>query len=208
MKAADMAGRTGRRAIVASGAARGQPAQGSEDSAPPLYNPGHRSKQELAMQIGDRTVASFHYTLTDEVGTVIDSSRGREPLAYLHGAGNIVPGLEKEMVGHSAGDRFDVLVSPEEGYGQHEPQLVQVVPREAFQGVDDLQVGMEFQAHTAHGPMSVAIAGINGDEVTVDGNHPLAGKKLHFAIEVTEVRDASLEELSHGHVHGPGGHHH
>ena len=160
------------------------------------------------MQIGDRTVASFHYTLTDEAGTVIDSSRGREPLAYLHGAGNIVPGLEKEMVGHSAGDRFDVLVSPEEGYGQHEPQLVQVVPREAFQGVDDLQVGMEFQAHTAHGPMSVAIAGINGDEVTVDGNHPLAGKKLHFAIEVTEVRDASLEELSHGHVHGPGGHHH
>ena len=160
------------------------------------------------MQIGDRTVASFHYTLTDEAGTVIDSSRGREPLAYLHGAGNIVPGLEKEMVGHAVGDTFDVTVSPEEGYGQHEPQLVQVVPREAFQGVDDLQVGMEFQAHTAHGPMSVAIAHIDGDAVTVDGNHPLAGKKLHFAIEVTEVRDASLEELSHGHVHGPGGHHH
>jgi FKBP-type peptidyl-prolyl cis-trans isomerase SlyD len=168
----------------------------------------HRSKQEPAMQIGDRTVATFHYTLTDEAGTVIDSSRGREPLAYLHGAGNIVPGLEKEMVGRSAGDRFDVLVSPEEGYGPHEPQLVQVVPREAFQGVDDLQVGMEFQAHTAHGPMSVAIADIDGDAVTVDGNHPLAGKKLHFAIEVTDVRDASLEELAHGHVHGEGGHHH
>ena len=160
------------------------------------------------MQIGERTVASFHYTLTDDDGTVIDSSRGRVPLTYLHGAGNIVPGLEKEMAGHQAGDTFDVVVSPEEGYGAPEPQLVQVVPRDSFQGVDDLQVGMEFQAHTAHGPMSVAIAKIDGDEVTVDGNHPLAGKQLHFAIEVTDVRDASLEELSHGHVHGDGGHHH
>jgi FKBP-type peptidyl-prolyl cis-trans isomerase SlyD len=160
------------------------------------------------MQIAERTVASFHYTLTDEAGTVIDSSRGRAPLTYLHGAGNIVPGLEKEMVGRRAGDSFAVQVSPEEGYGQPEPQLIQVVPREAFQGVDDLQVGMEFQAQTAHGPMSVAIAKIEGDSVTVDGNHPLAGKRLHFAIEVTDVRDASLEELSHGHVHGEGGHHH
>lgn len=160
------------------------------------------------MQIAERTVASFHYTLTDEAGTVIDSSRGRAPLTYLHGAGNIVPGLEKEMVGRRAGDSFDVQVSPEEGYGQPEPQLIQVVPREAFQGVDDLQVGMEFQAQTAQGPMSVAIAKIEGDSVTVDGNHPLAGKRLHFAIEVTDVRDASLEELSHGHVHGEGGHHH
>jgi FKBP-type peptidyl-prolyl cis-trans isomerase SlyD len=163
---------------------------------------------ELAMQIADRTVATFHYTLTDDAGKVIDSSRGREPLSYLHGAGNIVPGLEKEMAGRSAGDKFDVKVNPDEGYGEHEPQLVQVVPREAFQGVEDLQVGMEFQAHTAHGPMSVAIAKIDGDAVTVDGNHPLAGNRLKFAIEVTEVRDASLEELSHGHVHGPGGHHH
>ncbi|MEO8161116.1 MAG: peptidylprolyl isomerase [Arenimonas sp.] len=160
------------------------------------------------MQIAERTVASFHYTLTDDAGTVIDTSRGREPLTYLHGAGNIVPGLEKEMVGRQAGDRFDVEVSPEEGYGQPEPQLLQVVPREAFQGVDQLQVGMEFQTQTAQGPMSVAIAKIDGDAVTVDGNHPLAGKKLHFAVEVTDVRDASLEELSHGHVHGEGGHHH
>jgi FKBP-type peptidyl-prolyl cis-trans isomerase SlyD len=160
------------------------------------------------MQIAERTVASFHYTLTDDAGTVIDTSSGRAPLTYLHGAGNIVPGLEKEMAGHETGDKFNVVVTPEEGYGEPEPQLVQVVPREAFQGVDDLQVGMEFQAHTAHGPMSVAIAKIDGDAVTVDGNHPLAGKTLHFAIEVTDVRDASLEELAHGHVHGEGGHHH
>ncbi len=160
------------------------------------------------MQIGERTVATFHYTLTDAAGKVIDSSDGRAPLSYLHGAGNIVPGLEKEMSGKQQGDTFNVVVAPEEGYGMPNPMMIQVVPREAFQGVDSLEVGMEFQAQTPQGPMSVAIAKIEGDEVTVDGNHPLAGQTLHFAIEVTEVRDASLEELTHGHVHGPGGHHH
>ena len=160
------------------------------------------------MQIAERTVASFHYTLTDAHGKVIDSSSKGEPLSYLQGAGNIVPGLEKKMIGHQAGDSFDVLVAPEEGYGLPDPGMVKVVPREAFQGVDDLQVGMEFQAQTPQGPMSVAIASIDGDQVTVDGNHPLAGQALHFAIEVVDVRDASLEELTHGHVHGPGGHHH
>jgi FKBP-type peptidyl-prolyl cis-trans isomerase SlyD len=160
------------------------------------------------MQIGDRTVASFHYTLTDNAGKVIDTSADRAPLTYLHGAGNIVPGLEKEMVGRKAGDVFNVVVAPEEGYGMPNPMMIQVVPRDAFQGVDTLEVGMEFQAQTPQGPMSVAIASIDGDEVTVDGNHPLAGQTLHFNIEVTDVRDASLEELSHGHVHGEGGHHH
>ena len=160
------------------------------------------------MQIGERTVATFHYTLTDAAGKVIDSSDGREPLTYLHGAGNIVPGLEKEMSGKQQGDVFNVVVAPEEGYGMPNPMMIQIVPREAFQGVDTLEVGMEFQAQTPQGPMSVAIAKIDGDEVTADGNHPLAGQTLHFAIEVTDVRDASLEELTHGHVHGPGGHHH
>ena len=160
------------------------------------------------MQIGERTVATFHYTLTDSTGKVIDSSADRAPLAYLHGAGNIVPGLEKELAGRKQGDSFNVVVSPEEGYGMPNPMMVQVVPREAFQGVETLEVGMEFQAQTPQGPMSVAIAKIDGDEVTVDGNHPLAGQTLHFAIEVTSVRDASLEELTHGHVHGEGGHHH
>ena len=160
------------------------------------------------MQIGERTVATFHYTLTDAAGKVIDSSDGRAPLSYLHGAGNIVPGLEKEMSGKQQGDVFNVIVAPEEGYGMPNPMMIQVVPREAFQGVDTLEVGMEFQAQTPQGPMSVAIAKIEGDEVTVDVNHPLAGQTLHFAIEVTDVRDASLEELTHGHVHGPGGHHH
>ena len=160
------------------------------------------------MQIGERTVATFHYTLTDAAGKVIDSSDGRAPLSYLHGAGNIVPGLEKQMSGKQQGDVFNVVVDPEEGYGMPNPAMVQVVPREALQGVETLEVGMEFQADTPQGPMSVAIAKIDGDQVTVDGNHPLAGQPLHFSIEVTDVRDASLEELTHGHVHGPGGHHH
>ena len=160
------------------------------------------------MQIGERTVATFHYTLTDATGKVIDSSDGRAPLSYLQGAGNIVPGLEKEMAGKQQGDVFNVVVAPEEGYGMPNPMMIQVVPREAFQGVETLEVGMEFQAQTPQGPMSVAIAKLDGDEVTVDGNHPLAGQTLHFAIEIVDVRDASLEELSHGHVHGAGGHHH
>ena len=160
------------------------------------------------MQIAERTVASFNYTLTNDAGEIIDSSEGRSPLAYLHGAGNIVPGLEKEMAGRQAGDRFDVVVAPEDGYGQPNPMLVQVVPREAFQGVDTIEVGMEFQAQTPQGPLSVVVSKVDADNVTVDGNHPLAGKTLHFAIEVTDVRDASVEELAHGHVHGPGGHHH
>jgi FKBP-type peptidyl-prolyl cis-trans isomerase SlyD len=160
------------------------------------------------MQIAERTVASFNYTLTNDAGEIIDSSEGRSPLAYLHGAGNIVPGLEKEMAGRKAGDRFDVVVAPEEGYGQPNPMLVQTVPRDAFQGVDSIEVGMEFQAQTPQGPLSVVVSKVDADNVTVDGNHPLAGKTLHFAIEVTDVRDASAEELAHGHVHGPGGHHH
>lgn len=160
------------------------------------------------MQIAERTVASFHYTLTDDAGTVIDSSAGADPLTYLHGVGHIVPGLEQAMAGHQAGDKFDVKVSPEEGYGTPNEMLVQVVPREAFQGVDDIQVGMQFQAQTPQGAISVVITKVEDGLVTVDGNHPLAGQNLNFAIEVVDVREATVEEVVHGHVHGAGGHHH
>jgi len=160
------------------------------------------------MQIAERTVASFHYTLTNDAGTVIDSSSGADPLTYLHGVGNIVPGLEKAMEGRGSGDKFDVKVSPEEGYGTPNEMLVQVVPREAFQGVDEMEVGMQFQAQTPQGAMSVVIAKIEDGLVTVDGNHPLAGQNLNFAIEVVDVRAASEEEVTHGHVHGAGGHSH
>jgi FKBP-type peptidyl-prolyl cis-trans isomerase SlyD len=160
------------------------------------------------MQIAERCVASFHYTLTNDKGEVLDSSTGHGPMTYLHGAGNIVPGLEKAMAGRSAGDKFKVSVAPEEAYGRHNPELVQVVPKRAFQGARELRPGMQFEAQSDQGPMSVTITTIVGDQVTVDGNHPLAGQTLHFAIEVTGVRDATVEELSHGHVHGEGGHHH
>jgi FKBP-type peptidyl-prolyl cis-trans isomerase SlyD len=160
------------------------------------------------MQIAEHAVALFNYTLTNAAGEVIDTSEGRTPLAYLHGVGNIVPGLEKEMTGKRVGDKFNVLVKPEEGYGMPNDMMIQVVPKAAFQGVDTLEIGMEFQAQTPQGPMSVVITKLENDEVTVDGNHPLAGQTLHFAIEITEVREASPEELAHGHVHGAGGHHH
>lgn len=159
------------------------------------------------MQIADRCVASFNYTLTNDAGEVLDTSNGREPLAYLHGAGNIVPGLEKAMEGKSAGDSFKVAVDPAEGYGERHDALVQVVPREAFQGVDDIQPGMQFQAQSNQGVMSVTVTKIEDGQVTVDGNHPLAGETLHFDIEVTEVREATAEELEHGHAHGAGGAH-
>lgn len=163
---------------------------------------------EKIMQISERSVASFHYTLTDDQGQVIDSSEGREPLTYLHGTGQIVPGLEKAMEGRQAGDQFKVDVAPEEGYGVHHAELMQEVPREAFQGMDDIQPGMQFQGRGPQGVINVTVTKVDADKVHIDGNHPLAGKTLHFAIEVTEVRDASEEEIAHGHVHGEGGHHH
>jgi FKBP-type peptidyl-prolyl cis-trans isomerase SlyD len=159
------------------------------------------------MQIADNTVASFHYTLTNGAGEVLDSSQGREPLAYLHGAGNIVPGLEKAMTGRSAGDSFKVDVAPEEGYGVHHDGLVQEVPLEAFAGVPQVEPGMRFQAQTPQGMHSVVVTAVSDGMVTVDGNHPLAGQTLHFAIEVTDVRAASAEELAHGHVHDGSEHH-
>jgi FKBP-type peptidyl-prolyl cis-trans isomerase SlyD len=160
------------------------------------------------MQIAERNVALFHYTLTNDKGEVIDSSEGRAPLAYIHGSGHIVPGLEKALEGRSAGDQFKVDVSAEEGYGPRHQELIQIVPREAFQGVEDLQPGMQFQGRNDQGSINVTIASIDGDSVTVDGNHPLAGETLHFAVEITEVREATDEEMQHGHVHGEGGHDH
>jgi FKBP-type peptidyl-prolyl cis-trans isomerase SlyD len=160
------------------------------------------------MQIAPKSVAAFHYTLTDDQNQVIDSSAGRDPLTYLHGGGQIVPGREKQMEGRSAGDKFTAEVPPEEGYGVHHPELMQEVPREAFQGVEDIQPGMQFQGRGPQGEINVTVTKVENDKVFIDGNHPLAGKTLHFAIEVTDVREASAEELEHGHVHGAGGHQH
>jgi FKBP-type peptidyl-prolyl cis-trans isomerase SlyD len=160
------------------------------------------------MQIATNCVAYIHYTLKDDAGTVIDSSSGGEPLAYLHGAGNIVPGLEKALEGKQAGEKLSVKVAPEQGYGVRDEAMVQQVPRRSFQGVRDLKAGMQFQAQTEQGPVAVTVTQVQGDMVTVDGNHALAGVTLNFDIEVAKVREATPEELIHGHVHGPGGHHH
>jgi len=157
------------------------------------------------MQIAQNSVVAFHYTLTNDAGEVLDSSEGRDPLTYLHGAGNIIPGLEKELEGRAAGDTLNVAVSPEEGYGEVQPQLVQEVPRDAFQGVEAVEPGMQFQAQTQGGPLMVTVTKVEGDTVTVDGNHPLAGQKLNFDVKIEEVRDVSQEEIEHGHVHGEGG---
>jgi len=166
------------------------------------------SPKGSSMQIAQNSVVAFHYTLTNDAGEVLDSSEGREPLTYLHGAGNIIPGLEKELEGHATGEKLQVKVSPEEGYGDVQPQLVQEVPRDAFQGVENVEPGMQFQAQTQGGPLMVTVTQVDGDTVTVDGNHPLAGQPLNFDVEIAEVREASEEEVEHGHVHGEGGHEH
>lgn len=160
------------------------------------------------MQIAERTVVSIHYKLTNDAGETLDSSEGGDPLVYLQGFGNLIPGLEKALLGKNAGDHVEVRVEPGEAYGEHDPQLIQQVPRRAFQGVSEVKAGMRFQAQGPNGPSSVVITRVVGDMVTVDGNHPLAGQTLNFAVDITDVRAATDEELAHGHVHGPGGHHH
>ncbi|NKB66271.1 MAG: peptidylprolyl isomerase [Candidatus Latescibacteria bacterium] len=160
------------------------------------------------MQIAKDKVVTLEYTLTDAQGEVIDTSKNSEPLAYIQGVGQLVAGLEEALEGRNPGDHFSVSIPAEKGYGNRDEDLVQVVQSDQF-GMDDLQVGMQFEASSDDDDtMIVTVTNIEGDQVTIDGNHPLAGVELNFEIDVAEVRDASAEELDHGHVHGPGGHHH
>ena len=161
------------------------------------------------MLIAANKAVSIDYTLTNDAGEVIDSSAGGAPLVYLQGAGNIIPGLEKALEGKAVGDELTVAVEPEDAYGEYAAELVSTLSRSMFEGVDELEVGMQFHASAPDGGMQiVTIRDIDGDDVTVDGNHPLAGQRLHFAVKVVNVRDASQEEVAHGHIHGEGGHHH
>ena len=151
----------------------------------------------------------MHYTLTDDAGTVIDSSANADPLTYLQGAGNIIPGLENALLGLRAGDQREVRVAPEEGYGLVIAELVQQVPVEMFQGVEKIEPGMTFQAQDQSGYIQrVEVKSVDGNMVTIDANHPLAGQHLNFNVAIVEVRPATEEEIEHGHVHGPHGHHH
>jgi FKBP-type peptidyl-prolyl cis-trans isomerase SlyD len=159
------------------------------------------------MVIAKDKVVSMNYTLTDEDGKVLDTSEGRGPLVYIQGHQNLIPGLEKEMEGKKTGDKFKAVVQPEEAYGKFNPALIQEVDRAMFQGTDELEVGMQFQAQLQDGPVIMTITNIDGDKITVDGNHALADQVLTFDVEVMDVRDATEEEISHGHVHTGGNHH-
>ena len=160
------------------------------------------------MQIATNCVVLIHYTLTNDAGETLDSSAGREPLAYMHGQGNIIPGLEAALVSRTAGDKLNVRVAPSDGYGDVDAALVQEVPRTALSGIDEVKVGMRLQTQSARGPQVVVVTAVSDESVSIDANHPLAGQHLNFAVEIAEVRAASAEELAHGHVHGAGGHHH
>lgn len=160
------------------------------------------------MTITPGSVVLFDYTLTDDDKDVIDSSKDGGPLAYLHGEGQIVKGLEKVMEGKKAGDSFSVTVSPEEGYGLPDPAKVATVTTDQIEGGEELEEGMQLEASNEAGEQIVVVTKIEGNKVTLDGNHPLAGMTLHFDITIREVRAATPEEIAHGHVHGPGGHHH
>jgi len=161
------------------------------------------------MQIEKHKVVSIDYSLKDDEGNLIDSSEGADPLAYLHGMGNIIPGLENELEGKAVGDTLSVRIAPEDGYGERSDALTQVVPKNMFEGVEEIQVGMQFHAADANGHMQVVtVAAVADNDVTIDANHPLAGVHLNFDVKVVDIRDASQEEIEHGHAHGDGGHQH
>lgn len=153
------------------------------------------------MVIADQKVVSIHYKLTNDDGTVLQESAADEPLSYLHGSGNIIPGLESALSGKTTGDKLSVSVEPEQGYGARNDALVQELPRKLFEGIDVIQEGMQFQAQSDQGAQVITVTKVDGDHITVDGNHPLAGQTLNFEVEVDSVRDATAEEISHGHVH-------
>ena len=160
------------------------------------------------MQIAKHTVASIDYTLTDDSGQVIDTSTGKGPMAYVHGVGGIIPGLERELEGKAAGDSMKVRVEPKDGYGERNEAAVQDVPRSQMPEGAEIQVGTQLQAQTEQGMHVVTVVQVGEESVRLDANHPLAGVALNFEVTVVEVRAATEEEVEHGHVHGPGGHQH
>ena len=159
------------------------------------------------MQIAENTAVSIHYTLTNDQGEVLDSSNGGDALVYLHGSGNIISGLEAALLGKKVGDKFNVRIEPEDAYGVLTDDMVQIISKDMFEGIDQIEVGMQFHADVSYGSGVVTVVNIDGDNVTIDGNHPLAGEALTFDVEIIDVRPATQEELDNGHVHGAGCHH-
>lgn len=160
------------------------------------------------MPISKHDVVTIHYTLKDDEGNLMESSEGAEPMAYLHGERNIIVGLETALEGKSVGDAVSVRVPPEEAYGVRDDDKQQKVPVEMFGG-QEVNVGAQFHAQDHDGShITVTVVEVEEDGITIDANHPLAGMHLNFDVTVVDIRAATEEELEHGHVHGPGGHHH
>ena len=154
------------------------------------------------MKVESGKVVTMHYTLKNDTGEVVDSSEGKEPLPFLQGHGNIIPGLETALEGSKVGDKLDVTVEPEEAYGLRIQDAIQEIPSSALKGVDNVEVGMQLQSQDEQGnPFVVVVTKIEEETITVDANHPLAGETLHFSVSIESIRDAQEEELSHGHVH-------
>jgi FKBP-type peptidyl-prolyl cis-trans isomerase SlyD len=157
------------------------------------------------MKICKNKVVVMHYAVSDSEDTLIDSSYDDKPLAIIHGTGYLIPGLEDALVDHQVGDKFDVEVAAVQAYGERFDDYVQTVPKSLFAGIDDLAVGSQLRATTDDGEQTVIVIDVQDDDITVDGNHPLAGLDLKFEVDILEIRDATEEELAHGHVHGEGG---
>ena len=160
------------------------------------------------MKVAKNTVVSLNYTLKNNEGEILDTSDGREPLVYLHGVGALIPGLENVLEGEGEGSKVSTVINPEDAYGDRTDELLHKVPKSGFTGDEEMQEGMRVQLETENGPAIAVISKIEGEEVTLDLNHPLAGMELHFDVEVVGIREAQQEEIEHGHAHGPGGHHH
>lgn len=158
------------------------------------------------MTIADKSVVGIQYTLKNDNGEELDGSAEGEPLVYLHGCGNIIPGLEDALLGKVIGDSLSVTVPPEKAYGEKREEMMGKVPLSAFEGMGDLKAGMRFDAEGEDGQRQmVVIEEVGEEEVTINGNHPLAGETLHFDVTVASIREATAEELEHGHVHAEGG---
>ena len=162
------------------------------------------------MNVSKNSVVTMHYTLKNgsDQGEVLDTSAGSDPLVYIHGLGHIIPGLEKELEGKTVGDKLQALIAPEDAYGERNDQMVNSMPKSEFPDAEELAVGMQFQVDTDQGPLVLTVLEVKDDEVVLDGNHPLSGFTLHFDVEITNIREATEEAISHGHVHGEGGVHH
>jgi FKBP-type peptidyl-prolyl cis-trans isomerase SlyD len=157
------------------------------------------------MKISKNSVVIMHYAVSDTEDTLIDSSYDSKPLEIIHGTGYLIPGLEDALVDHQSGDKFEVEVTATQAYGERFDDYVQTVPKSLFEGIDDLAVGSQLRASTDDGEQTVIVIDVQDDEITVDGNHPLAGIDLKFEVEIIDVRAATEEELAHGHVHSPEG---